>query len=196
MAGKQGRVPFLVRLRGVEVRCRRPHPGDGLRTRRARHHRQLRLPRVRRNPHAVKGTRVGGAAARHHHRRRPDDDDRRHPAAAGWNSPRTSHERWRSCCPTTPASSPVRRSPSTAAPTWTRPPTRRIPCCQPEQRKAHRDHHLARRGLQRQKARHRHAAPGRPARRSRIRQRGRHRRRRRAAPARNSTPCSPAAWTA
>ena len=43
-----GAVP--LRLCGVEVRCRRTHPGDGVRTRRARHHRQLRLPRFRRNP--------------------------------------------------------------------------------------------------------------------------------------------------
>ncbi len=58
--GQAGPGAVPLRLRGVEVRCRRPHPGDGLRTRRARHHRQLRLPRFCRNPHAVKGTGVGG----------------------------------------------------------------------------------------------------------------------------------------
>ena len=124
--GQAGPGAVPVRLRGVEVRRRRPHPGDGVRTRRARHHRQLRLPRLRRNPHAVKGTGVGSrnCAARTTDGVR-HDDDRRHPAASTRAARGRRTSRSRSCSPPTPASSPGRRSPSTAAPTWTRPRTRR-----------------------------------------------------------------------
>ena len=125
MAGKQGRVPFLsdyvaskfgvvgltqamayeLGEHGITVNCVCPgYVETPMQSRELEWEAQLR------------GT---------DHRRRAADDDRRHPAAAARATRGRRAGRSRSCSPTTPASSPARPSPSTAAHTWT---SRRAAC--------------------------------------------------------------------
>ena len=124
MAGKQGRVPFLsdyvaskfgvvgltqamayeLGEHGITVNCVCPgYVETPMQSRELEWEAQLR------------GTTTDGV--RH-------DDDRRHPAAATRATRGRRASRSPSCSPPTPASSPVRPSPSTAAPTWTRPAER------------------------------------------------------------------------
>ena len=77
------------RLRGDEVRGRRPHPGGGARARRARHHGQRRRPRHRRDRHGAGRAALGSGDHRTHARRRARSRTSPTSRSDGSASPRT-----------------------------------------------------------------------------------------------------------
>ena len=120
--GRQaGPRPLPRRLRGLQVRRRRPHPGDGLRARAARHHASTPSAPATSTPRC-RTRELGWEAAL---RGTTEDTVRQlwidDTPLAAWKRRRTSREPSPSWPARTPASSPARHWPSTAAPSWTNP---------------------------------------------------------------------------